>query len=203
MTRKKWGEWKEEINLNKKIGERKSKRKKGNSKAFFSLLVRDTYKIMLEQTGRDTPNHHLHCAKNHGPFLLCTSVVYINVGTRWTQRDGDTSDVHIPGHTHTQSNIHKIQSFRADGELCSRQENKTRASYRLLAFFFSIWLLGQCCISERETNEVRWGSTKTIRRKKKTVGEILFSRHSHVSLFFTARIGNEGKIDPNNVQFRH
>ena len=157
---------------------------------------------MLEQTGRVTPNHHLHCAKNHGPFLLCTSVVYINVGTRWTQRDGDTSDVHIPGHTHTQSNIHKIQSFSADGELCSRQENKTRASYRLLAFFFNLVAWPVLHLGKGDQRgEMR--KYKNNQKKKKTVGEILFSRHSHVSLFFTARIGNEGKIDPNNVQFRH
>ena len=127
---------------------------------------------MLEQTGRVTPNHHLHCAKNHGPFLLCTSVVYINVGTRWTQRDGDTSDVHIPGHTHTQSNIHKIQSFSADGELCSRQENKTRASYRL---------------ASRKGRPTRWDEEvqKQSEEKKNCRGDIILEALARFSLLYS------------------
>ena len=140
---------------------------------------------MLEQTGRVTPNHHLHCAKNHGPFLLCTSVVYINVGTRWTQRDGDTSDVHIPGHTHTQSNIHKIQSFSADGELCSRQENKTRASYRLLAFFFQFGCLAS--VASRKGRPTRWDEEvqKQSEEKKNCRGDIILEALARFSLLYS------------------
>ena len=107
-----------------------------------------------------------------------------------------------PG-THTHSQIFTKYNLSVQTESCV-VDRKTKQGHHIvsLPFFFNLVAWPVLHLGKGDQRgEMR--KYKNNQKKKKTVGEILFSRHSHVSLFFTARIGNEGKIDPNNVQFRH